>query len=49
MNIFTSYRDFMAHTQYPGSYMHVDIHYKERYAISYQRAMKYTRQDLLGN
>lgn len=47
--IYFFYRDFMSHTEYPGSYMHIDIHYKERFAISYQRAMKYTTQDLLGN
>lgn len=31
-----------------NSYVHIDIHYKDRFAISYQRSMKYTTQDLLG-
>ncbi|XP_060875472.1 pickpocket protein 11-like [Metopolophium dirhodum] len=40
-------KDFLAHTQFPHSYTHIEIHYKERFAISYLRSMMYTTQDLL--
>ncbi|XP_025421820.1 sodium channel protein Nach-like [Sipha flava] len=40
-------KDYMESSLFPNAYMHIDIHYKERFAISYQRFMKYTVQDLL--
>ncbi|KAF0762104.1 sodium channel protein Nach-like, partial [Aphis craccivora] len=40
-------KDFLAYTKFPHSYTHIEVHYKERFAISYLRSMKYTTQDLL--
>ncbi|CAI6359604.1 unnamed protein product [Macrosiphum euphorbiae] len=40
-------KDFLAHTQFPHAYTHIEVHYKERFAISYLRSMMYTTQDLL--
>ncbi|XP_022177700.1 sodium channel protein Nach-like [Myzus persicae] len=40
-------KDFLAYTQFPHAYTHIEVHYKERFAISYLRSMKYTTQDLL--
>ncbi|XP_026820150.1 pickpocket protein 11-like [Rhopalosiphum maidis] len=40
-------KDFLAYTTFPHAYTHIEVHYKERFAISYLRSMKYTTQDLL--
>ncbi|XP_027847543.2 sodium channel protein Nach-like [Aphis gossypii] len=40
-------KDFLAYTKFPHAYTHIEVHYKERFAISYLRSMKYTTQDLL--
>ncbi|XP_016656092.2 pickpocket protein 11-like [Acyrthosiphon pisum] len=40
-------KDFLPHTQFPHAYTHIEVHYKERFAISYLRSMMYTTQDLL--
>uniref|UniRef100_A0A2S2QPM9 Sodium channel protein Nach n=1 Tax=Sipha flava TaxID=143950 RepID=A0A2S2QPM9_9HEMI len=40
-------KDTMAVTQLSHDYIPVEVYYKERFAISYQRSTKYTTQDLL--
>lgn len=48
INHIYSFRDFLPYTELPHAYTHIEIHYKERFAISYLRSKKYTTQDLLG-
>jgi hypothetical protein len=48
MLIDLSNRDTMAVTQLSHGYIPVEVYYKERFAISYQRSTKYTTQDLLS-